>query len=275
MHSRRLSLRWKRAFYLLATLAVLFTVALPPGARAFDWAPAPDADVNLNYHVDLADLVLVGSHYDQFGPSGWRRYDVVRDGLIGLADVSYIGARYDTFYDWQYYVTEMDWPLFYPRWEDPLGPRTLYYRWLDGEIPQGSDWRTAFESAVSDWNGAEYDHVGYGGAAFQLVFNNVDVGVIKFGTYSYADQNQWGYTACTPPPSLYTTVCISEGNLYPQLWASQRRGAANHELLHGLTVGHVGDIVTAILRPGIGEINRDVFYVPQNDDVFLVHQTTP
>ena len=264
-------MRWKKVRYFVAAVVVAAFVAQPLVAAEEYW-PAPDVDVNLNHYCDLPDLVLVGSHYDQMGPPGWRRWDVIRDGAICLPDLVEIGNNYNAHFQWTYQISEQGWSG--PRWENPPGSKTLYYRWGTGEIGPGSPWRNAFQDALFDWNSVESAYPAFQNPAFQFAYNDVAY-LITIGTVNIASPQLWGTTDCYLGASGYVGSCSVRGNTYPSLTLNQRRGAANHELGHGCTLGHIGSQVTALLRPGLSDVNREYYYVPQDDDVFLVHQVFP
>jgi hypothetical protein len=136
----------------------------------------------------------------------------------------------------------------------PTSVSGLSYKWGSNLQTSGGLSRTAFESAISDWNGT----------ATKVFFSNSTGSSNILDTYYKIDSTDYGVTNVTSSGS--SIVCftseINVGNTNVVNTTNVARSAAGHELGHGLGLAHTSS--TALMNQ-----NRDrtKIYTPQSDDI--------
>ncbi|MBU1662124.1 MAG: hypothetical protein KKD28_11710 [Chloroflexi bacterium] len=156
------------------------------------------------------------------------------------------------------FLTEVDIPPC--RWHHNIGSYTwISYKWGRNLWKPGV-WRSAFEAAISDWNGV----------STKIYFYSSSSGPTTFNTYS-ADDGYGGYAQ--PFCSGTTTVKYEVwGNSYYSHTTNEYHAYAGHETGHGQSIGHLSGSMIALMG-----FNPDpnIYYTPQQPDIDLVDQIYP
>jgi hypothetical protein len=156
-------------------------------------------------------------------------------------------------------VPEIDIPPC--RWPHTIGSFTaINYQWGSNLQNPGTLWRTAFESAIVDWN--------WSYASIKLYFVYSTTGSIIFDTYTLQD-NLGGYAAIACSGSTTTGVGVYGNILYDTGNNNARHSTAGHETGHSLSIGHIPGNIIALMG-----YNPDptIYFAPQPIDAALVNQ---
>jgi len=148
------------------------------------------------------------------------------------------------------------------RWSrDSGGYVPISYKWGDRLQTPGSDWRVAFEAAISDWYYLPT----------RIIFYESSDGPTIFNTYS-ADDNYGGYAQ----PHCDGTVTSGYevyGNTNYSHTTNQYHAYAGHETGHAQSIGHISN-------PGVIALmgynpDNNIYFTPLTSDVNFVNQIYP
>lgn len=157
-------------------------------------------------------------------------------------------------------VTEVD--LIGCRWPHTAGTYTgISYQWGSNLQTPGTPWRNAFEAGISDWNAAPT----------KLYYYYSSSGAVTIDTY-YLDDGYAGKSPSSCNGSTTVGFQVLGNTFYNVATNNQRHAIATHELGHGQSVGHISNLVVAVMG---NNPDGNVYYYPQQADNALINQVYP
>jgi hypothetical protein len=141
---------------------------------------------------------------------------------------------------------------------------SIAYKWGSNLQTPGSSWRTAFESAVVDWNVIPTKFYFYYSAS----------GNITMDTYYDQFDGLGGKTIINCDMNTKVTIaCDVLGNIYYSHTVNVYHSLAGHETGHSQSIGHVAD-QSVIALMGHNP-NPEIYYTPQQADIDFVNTIYP
>lgn len=154
------------------------------------------------------------------------------------------------------------------QWNKPLGSTlnvAVKYN------TSNNTYRSAFDTAVSDWNSSQ-SKINYNLSALNVNASNF------VGTETIADQSLYGDTLVSSTNTgttnfiNYFQAKINIGNDAVVTKTNTRRSAAVHELGHTLSLTHTPILTLSVMQP---QRDREKVYTPQTDDINGVNARYP
>ncbi len=137
----------------------------------------------------------------------------------------------------------------------------ISFRWGDNLQNPNSNWRYAFESALSNWNVSP---------TMIYFFNHID-GTTSIDTYTF-DDGKGGYTDWFCEGGVSAGSNVFANTFYEYNNSNMRQAVAGHELGHAQYIGHVDSTEIALMG---NNPNPEIYFTAQSIDISLVNQIYP